>query len=189
MVHSRRRGRRGNPAGYRWGDLFVLGAGGLVGGALPSAGTQLILGASNTGMVGYAVNLVTTLLTAWVGAMFVRNRAFPAGILAGGVGSLMRRIISDYSLFGGYTASIGMGDYMVVNWVTPQRLASDFRSLTDALVDQGHWGYEGVPPSLPARAVGPLTSSMYPTISSSGVSARGMSLEGDPGYGGAFGNG
>lgn len=169
----RHRPRRHNPAGYRWSDVFVLGGGALVGSSLSSAGSQLILGASNVGAVGYVTNLVATLVLSWLGGMVTRNRAFPAGILAGGIGSLLRRIISDYSLFGGYTAQLGMGDYMVSNWVTPQRLASDFRSLTEAKVDQGYWGFQG-PGSSPA-------------ISSSGVSTRGMSLEGEPGYSGAYG--
>ena len=166
--------RRHNPAGYRWSDVFVLGGGALVGSSLSSAGSQLILGASNTGAVGYITNLVATLVLSWLGGMVTRNRAFPAGILAGGIGSLLRRIISDYSLFGGYTAQLGMGDYMVSNWVTPQRLASDFRSLTEANMSQGYWGFQ-----TPALAP--------PTISSSGVSTRGMSLEGEPGYSGAYG--
>lgn len=100
---------------------------------------------------------------------------FPAGILAGGIGALIRRIIADYSLFGGYTASLGMGDYLVSNWVAPQRLASDFRSLSESNFGpfnaQGGWGWQN-----PA-----------PAISSSGVSTRGMGLEGDPGTYGQVG--
>jgi hypothetical protein len=152
---------------------MVLGGGALVGSSLSSAGSQLILGASNTGAVGYVTNLVATLVLSWLGGMFTRNRAFPAGILAGGIGSLLRRIISDYSLFGGYTAQLGMGDYMVSNWVTPQRLASDFRSLTEANMSPGYWGFQ------PAAQI---------AGSSSGISTRGMSLEGEPGYSGAYGS-
>jgi hypothetical protein len=165
-VHHR---RRHNPGGVRWADLFVLGGGALVGSTLSSAGTQLVLGTSNTGAMGYAGNLIATLVLSWLGGMVVRNRSFPAGILAGGIGSLMRRIIADYSLLGGYTAQLGMGDYMVANWVTPQRLASDFRSLTEANVSQGQWGLQA------------------PAMSSSGVSVRGMGLEGDPGSYGTVG--
>lgn len=146
-----------------WKDIFVLGGGALVGSSLSSAGTQLILGTSNTGPMGYAGNLISTLVLSWLGGMVVRNKAFPAGILAGGIGSLMRRIIADYSLLGGYTSQLGMGDYMVSNWVTPQRLASDFRSLTEANMGQGQWGLQS------------------PAMSSAGVSARGLGLEGDPG--------
>ncbi len=158
--HSR---RHRNPAGYQWTDLFILGGGALVGSTLSLAGTQMILQSNNTGVMGYAGNLLSTLILAWLGGMVTKNRAFPAGILAGGVGAIMRRIISDYSLFGGYTSQLGMGDYMVSNWVTPQRLTSDFRSLTEANVGQGQWGFQAAP----AMA-----------ISSSGVSATGMGLEG-----------
>ena len=165
-VHHRTHRRRHNPAGYRWSDVFVLGGGALVGSSLSSAGTQLVLGTSNTGMMGYAGNLVATFVLSWLGGMVTRNRAFPAGILAGGIGSLMRRIIADYSLLGGYSASLGMGDYMVANWVTPQRLASDFRSLTEANVGQGQWGMQA-----PAGV-----------ISSSGVQASSMGLDSNVGY-------
>lgn len=167
-VHHR---RHHNPAGYSWGGVFELGAGAVVGSALSSAGTQLVLGTSNTGMVGYAGNLISTLVLSWLGSMgpMRKFRGFSPGILAGGVGALIKRIISDYSLFGGYTASLGMGDYMVANWVTPQRLTADFRSLTDATVGQGVWGLQ------------------QPALSSSGVSTRGLGLEGDPGTYGSVG--
>jgi hypothetical protein len=165
------RHRHHNPAGYRWTDVFVLGGGALVGSTLSLAGTQMLLQSNNTGVMGYAGNLIATLILSWLGGMVTRNRAFPAGILAGGVGAIMRRIISDYSLFGGYTAQLGMGDYMVANWVTPQRLVSDFRSLTEANVGQGNWGMQTAPAAL--------------AMSSSGISARGMGLEGDSGTGNA----
>lgn len=163
--------RRTNPAGYQWGDVFGLGAGAVVGSAGSSAITQLVLSTSNNGMVGYLGNLVTTFLLAWVGGMgpFRRFRGFAPGILAGGIGALMKRVIADYSLLGGYGAQLGMGDYMVSNWVTPQRLAADFRSLTDASVGQGQWGLQA------------------PAMSSSGVSTRGLGLEGDPGTYGSVG--
>lgn len=134
-----------------------------------------MLGSSNTGVMGYAGNLISTFVLSWLGGMVSRNRMFPAGILAGGIGALIRRIIADYSLFGGYTASLGMGDYLVSNWVAPQRLASDFRSLSESNFGpfnaQGGWGWQN-----PA-----------PAISSSGVSTRGMGLEGDPGTYGQVG--
>jgi hypothetical protein len=157
--------RHHNPAGYSWGGVFELGAGAVVGSALSSAGTQLVLGTSNTGMVGYAGNLISTLVLSWLGSMgpLRKFKGFGPGILAGGVGALIKRIISDYSLFGGYTASLGMGDYMVSNWVAPQRLVSDFRSLTEANVGQGQWGFQG-PPAL--------------AMSSSGVSTTGMGIDG-----------
>lgn len=168
-MHRRR--HHSNPAGYGWGGVFELGAGAVVGSTLSSAGTQLVLGTSNTGFVGYAGNLISTLVLSWLGSMgpLRKFKGFAPGILAGGIGGLIKRIISDYSLFGGYTASLGMGDYMVANWVTPQRLTADFRSLTDATVGQGQWGLQA------------------PTMSSSGVSTRGLGLEGDPGTYGTVG--
>ena len=180
--HRRRSRRVYNPAGYRWSDIFVLGGGAAVGASLSSAGTQLVLGSSNSGAMGYAGNLISTFVLSWLGGMVTRNRNFPAGILAGGIGALIRRVIADYSLFGGYTAQLGMGDYLVANWVAPQRLMDDFRSLTSSNFGpfnagpnggaQGGWGWQS-----PAQ----------PALSSSGVSTRGMGLEGDPGTYGSVG--
>jgi hypothetical protein len=72
--------------------------------------------------------LASTLLLTWAGGAFVRNRAFPAGILAGGIGGLLKRIITDYSLVGSFGAQLGLGDYMVSNWVTPQRVIDGWNS-------------------------------------------------------------
>lgn len=123
--------RRHNPAllgGFKLGDVFVLGGGALVGSSLSSAIPQWILGASNTGAMGYVGNFVSTLILTWAGGAFVRNKAFPAGILAGGIGGLLRRIIADYSLVGPFGSQLGLGDYMVSNWVTPQRVVDGWNS-------------------------------------------------------------
>jgi hypothetical protein len=167
--HRRRTVRRHhNPAGFSWGDAFGLGAGAVVGSAGSSGLSQLVLGVNNTGAMGYGVNLISTIILAFVGSMgpFKRFRGFAPGILAGGIGSLMRRIIADYSLLGGYSASLGMGDYMVANWVTPQRLTADYRSLTDATVGQGQWGLQA--PSA--------------VISSSGIQASSLGMDSNVGY-------
>jgi hypothetical protein len=181
VVNRGHRRRQHNPAGFGWGGVVELGVGAVVGSSGSSALTQLVLGTSNTGAMGYGVNFLTTLVLSWVGSMgpLRKFKGFAPGILAGGIGSLIRRVIADYSLLGGYTAQLGMGDYMVSNWVAPQRLISDFRSLTDAGLGQGQWGLQ------PANTLSAITGAA--PMSSSGVSTRGLGLEGDPGTYGSVG--
>jgi hypothetical protein len=135
MSHHR---RRHNPAGFAMRDILWLGAGAVVAPPVTGAATQMILGASNTGALGYAVNLAATGLLAWIANMFVKNRAFAAGILAGGVGSVMRRVISDYTPYGSFLAGSGVGDYMIQNSAVMQRLPD---ALSSAQVENpgGPW--------------------------------------------------
>ena len=116
------RRRRSNPAGFAMRDILWLGAGAVVAPPVTGGVTQMILGAGNTGPMGYAVNLAATGLLAYVAHMFVKNKAFAAGILAGGVGSVIRRVISDYTPYGSFLSSSGVGDYMIQNSAVMQRL-------------------------------------------------------------------
>ena len=124
MSHHR---KRSNPAGASMKDILMLGAGGFLGAAGASGGAQL-LGSSNTGWVGYAANLFSTGLLAWLIHAFTKNKILAAGVWAGGVGATIRRVIGDYSLLGSMGQSLGVGDYMVSNWVMPQRLPDALHS-------------------------------------------------------------
>lgn len=120
---GRRTRRRSNPAGFRMSELLVLGGGAVVGASVPKIASQAILGAKNSGVMGYAANLAGTGLLAWAANQFLpRQRAFAVGILAGGVGQVIGRIIADYTQFGSYINQLGMGDYMASNFVSPQIL-------------------------------------------------------------------
>jgi len=136
MSHHRRRAH-GNPAGASMKDILMLGAGGFLGAAGASGGAQL-LGSSNTGWMGYAANLFSTGLLAWLIHAFTKNKILAAGVWAGGVGATIRRVIGDYSLLGSMGQSLGVGDYMVSNWVTPQRLPDALHSAM-VQIPQG-WG-------------------------------------------------
>ena len=129
---------RHNPAGFAMRDILWLGAGAVVAPPVTGGVTQMILGAGNTGPMGYAVNLAATGLLAYVAHMFVKNKAFAAGILAGGVGSVIRRVISDYTPYGSFLSSSGVGDYMIQNSAVMQRLPD---ALSSAQVENpgGPW--------------------------------------------------
>jgi len=136
--------RRSNPAGVGLNvtDLVALGGGAVVGGTLPTVATQAILGAKNSGAIGYLANLAATFVLAWGVNRFSKGKTghtFSMGIIAGGIGSVIKRAITDYSILGSFGQQLGMGDYMVSNWVTPQRMVD---GLNSAMVEipGGGWG-------------------------------------------------
>jgi hypothetical protein len=122
-----RRGRR-NPAGFSLTDVVYLGAGAVIAPPISAAASQMILGAGNTGFMSYLVNLAATGLLAFVGHKFVKRPAFAAGILAGGVGSVIRKAITDMTPYGSFLGQSGVGDYMVSHWLSPQRLPDALHS-------------------------------------------------------------
>jgi hypothetical protein len=136
--HRRRRNRtvrhhrrRSNPGIGPMKDWLSLGAGAVVGGVGATQLPQMLMSTSNTGAVGYFMNLAATGILAGAAHMLLKgNKALVAGVIAGGVGATIRRIIGDYSLLGSYGTSLGMGDYLS-NWnfATPQYTAGGYQSL------------------------------------------------------------
>ena len=124
--------RRSNPGGFgSVTDLVALGGGAVVGGSIPSIAAQAVLGSKNTGAIGYLSNLAATFALAWGVNRFARGataKTFAMGIIAGGIGSVIKRAITDYSILGSFGQQLGMGDYMVSNWVTPQRMVDGLNS-------------------------------------------------------------
>lgn len=117
--------RRRNPGGFgspmEW---LTGGVGAVIGGVGAPALTQLALGTSNTGAMGYFGNAVAVAILA-AAARFAapRQQFLMLGIVFGGVGSIIRRVIGDYSLLGSYSSSVGMGDYLMnFNYPIPQYL-------------------------------------------------------------------
>lgn len=127
-------------------EWLTGGAGAVIGALGAPAITQAVLGTSNTGAMGYLGNAVATALLAVAsGFALPRQKMLAMGIVFGGAGSIMRRVISDYSLLGSYSAQVGlsgMGDYMMnFNYPIPQYLQpGNNRALTP---------YGGAPASIP----------------------------------------
>jgi len=118
----RRRGSRRNPG---MGNLtgLVSSAVFVVAGAVGAKYlTQMVLQDKNTGVMGYLGNLVSAFLLSWGVKAFLHNPAAATSVLSGGIVQVVLRLIADYTPFGQYTASLGMGDYLAQNFVTPQRL-------------------------------------------------------------------
>lgn len=130
-MHHRRRTHRSNPAGMGVTDLVALGGGAMLGGAVPTVISQAVLKEKNTGLMGYAANIAATFLLAWGAAKVAKGQlgaSFAKGILAGGIGSVIKRAITDYSLLGQYGQTLGLGDYMVANFTNPPRVADGLNS-------------------------------------------------------------
>lgn len=132
--HSRRRSntgrrhhrRRSNPGGaFGSPKDWLSGGAGVLTGVVATRGLpQLVLGSSNTGVMGYAANAVATAISTFAAHMLMKgNRVFTSAVLAGGVAALISRVIGDYSLLGSYSANVGLGDYLFnFNWPVPQYL-------------------------------------------------------------------
>lgn len=127
-VHHRRRsnpgmGAIGNPQTWLFG-----GAGTLAGFVGSAALPQLILGTGNTGVAGYAATAAAAIGLGLLSHFLLpRKPVVTAGVIAGGMANLIRRVISDQTPFGGYLSNSGMGDYMVANW-GPPRMRDAFHS-------------------------------------------------------------
>jgi hypothetical protein len=134
----------GQPKDWLYGGVGVIA--GVVGTrALP----QLILGASNTGIMGYLANAAATGLLTFAAHMASKNRVLSASVLAGGAASILSRIIQDYSLLGTYSAQLGLGDYLMSDWLTPQYL-------TDGLHNANLNRPGAVAATMPGASVGSL---------------------------------
>lgn len=129
--HHRRHRRNPGTLGFNVQDMLALGGGAVLGGTLPTVASQAVLGAKNTGWMGYLSNLAATFLLAWGAGRFVKGKqgsTLVMGIVAGGIGSVIKRAITDYSILGSYGQQLGFGDYMVSNWVAPQRMVDGLYS-------------------------------------------------------------
>ena len=161
VVHRRR--RRSNPARrrhYRRNPSgSISGLGGLainavfvIAGALGSKLlTQMVLGANNTGVVGYAGNAISGGVLWFLAEKVMKNRSAAHGIIAGTAVQIVLRLINDFTPFGQYVANLGMGDYQAQAFVTPQVLVDPYNSAQVRI--PGGWGAAPPAVAMPA-AVG-----------------------------------
>jgi len=107
--------------------------------------TQAVMGAGNTGFMGYFGNAIATGLLAWGARAITKNPSDAYMVGVGGVLNILSRVISDNSLIGQYSSQLGMGDYLVANWWMPQRLDGDPFSLTNQAYDMSWMPQQTVP--------------------------------------------
>ena len=122
----RRRGNAGSSMGF--GGLLMNALWTVGGGVATSVVTQMVLGASNQGVMGYLGNAATAFGLSFIASKLMKQPQIGKAILAGGALQITLRAINDYTPYGSLTAKLGMGDYMVSNWVTPQRYVDPLHS-------------------------------------------------------------
>ncbi|HXU79238.1 MAG TPA: hypothetical protein VN794_21850 [Methylomirabilota bacterium] len=116
---------------------------------------QLILGASNTGTMGYVANAVAALALGWVTNLaFPRNKALAGFVVAGGFGGLIARIAADKTPFGAQLSLSGLGDwglglYQKSNFPYPQRVQNG--RLPSPGSSMFNWG-DGMQAGVPSMA-------------------------------------
>jgi hypothetical protein len=145
-----RRHRRSNPGFLgKPMDWAAGGAGVLAGVVGTRALPQMVLGAGNTGAMGYAANAVTALGLGWLTHMvFPRNPVLTGAVIAGGFAATIARVISDRTPFGAQLSLTGLGDwglglYQKSNFNNPQRIVAP-RGPNSSMFTWGA-GDQGVP--------------------------------------------
>lgn len=119
-----RKHTRRNPSPRNVGG-FIANAAFMIAGAVGSkAGVQAILGASNTGWVGYAANLAAAFVIGKIVGMVTKNKQHENAAILGGVGQVVLRFLIDQTPYGSKLKSAGFGDYQFQSFVVPQRLAN-----------------------------------------------------------------
>ena len=128
IMHHR---RRSNPAGLGRPMDWLQGGAGVIAGVVGTrALPQMLLGASNTGVMGYGANAVAAVGLGFLTHMlFPRNPVLVTSVIAGGFAGLLSRIIADQTPFGAQLSLTGLGDhgfglYQKSNFATPQRLVA-----------------------------------------------------------------
>ncbi len=122
----RRRHSHRNPFGFQGKEILELGlgaAGGVVGSGYLS---QMVLGGSNVGIMGYAADAVSTVVLAWLAKKFLGTGKISEGVLAGGFGALFKRIwVENISGASGSVSGLGnlefagLGYYKNTNFPLP----------------------------------------------------------------------
>jgi len=80
---------------------------------------QMVLGARNAGVIGYAANIAVTVLTAMLGSRFLGKEAGAAMGVGGGVYVANRVIQDNFSPVGKVLSISGIGDYNSLGDIQP----------------------------------------------------------------------
>lgn len=132
--HMTVRRYRHNPGGLSGIGPLVTNAVFVIVGALGSKlGAQIALGSNNTGLMGYGGNAVAGAALWFLADKVLKNKAAASGIVAGTTVQIMLRLLNDYTPFGSYVANLGMGDYQMQSFVTPQVLVDPMRNADIAI--------------------------------------------------------
>jgi hypothetical protein len=128
--------RRSNPA-PRVMEYVKLGVS-VVGGAVGSKlATQAVLGASNSGWLGYLGNLVATAALGFGASKVFADKIIAQGVVGGGIAQVVVRMIGDLTPYGSFLTGTGVGDYQASAFLAPQRMMPN--ALKSAALEQPAW--------------------------------------------------
>ena len=166
------------------GPMFTNAVFVIVGALGSKLGAQAVLGTNNVGIVGYGANAAAGGIMWFLAEKVMKNRAAANGIIAGTLVQILLRVINDYTPFGSYVANLGMGDYQMQSFVTPQILVDPWRN-ADIRIPSG-WG-ASAPMSASAgpRQMGGGTRAALPAASSPAAAPA----AGSSGVGNLYGGG
>lgn len=158
--HKHRFGYHRNPIlGMSGGDLLTETVGAVVNGVATRIIPQMLLGANNTGIVGYAANAATGLAGAWLASKF--SPKVGHGALLGAAVAVASRILSDTmgqnALGGGLSGDMGGDLGFYVNSAYPLPQASNGPLMLTAGVPGGQslsWNLPGQAPAVVTTAAG-----------------------------------
>lgn len=141
-MHYRRR-KVSNPGGMSTnvGELVTSAVFVILGALGSKLAAQAVLGTKNTGIMGYAGNAAAGAALWFITEKLMRNRSASAGVISGTIVQILLRVINDYTPFGSYVAQLGMGDYQMQSFVTPQVLVDPLNSAQIQVPDG--WGGNG----------------------------------------------
>jgi hypothetical protein len=133
--HAKKSHRRRNPGVRGRGmsgisDLAINGLFVIAGALGTKLLSQMILGANNTGFIGYGVSLLAGGVMWFATDRLLHNSAASAGVISGTIVQIIIRLLNDYTPFGQYVANLGMGDYQAQAFLTPQILVDPYRNAT-----------------------------------------------------------
>jgi hypothetical protein len=154
--------RRRNPGGMGSLTGIVTNAVFVIVGALGSKlGAQLILGSNNVGWVGYLGNAAVGLGLWFLTEHVMKNKEASSGVIAGTVVEVLLRIINDMTPFGQYVSGLGMGDYQMQSFVTPQVLVDPYNNAQIQLPNG--WAPQTIvqAPAAPASGMGYMYGDTY----------------------------
>lgn len=81
--------------------------------------TKFVLGSRNAGLIGYLGNTLAALVLGQVARFSTKDPMAAAFVTAGGVASVLQRVISEQTSYGKYVSLAGMGSLLPGNFVSP----------------------------------------------------------------------
>lgn len=120
MFGARRHSRRRNPGMFSGaGSILKDGFYALLGLVAARQLPQMVLGANNTGWIGYAANLFATLVASMIGAKAISAEAGKMIGVGGGVYTVNRVLTDQMSPIGKVLSLSGLGDYTALGDIMP----------------------------------------------------------------------